>query len=105
MENKHLYLDAGLTLQSLSTLTGLSTRLISQVVNENARVNLSDWLNNFRVEEAKRRLADPAWQSAKIATIAFDCGFNTLSSFNTVFKTKTAQTPSEYRARYRMNAN
>ncbi|WP_128543315.1 helix-turn-helix domain-containing protein [Larkinella soli] len=105
VQEKRWYLDADLSLPKLARLTGFSVRDISQAINENAGTNLSDWLNGFRIAEARRRLADPAWQSAKIAAIAYDCGFNTLSSFNTVFKAKTARTPSEYRALYRVSPN
>ena len=56
-----------------------------------------DCINQYRVEEAKLLLIDPSKSAHKIASIAFDAGFNSISTFNDVFKKITGQTPSQYR--------
>ncbi len=53
-------------------------------------------MNEYRIEEVKRRMVDPAYKHLTILAIAYDAGFNSKSSFNTIFKQKTGQTPSEY---------
>ncbi|RDB02763.1 helix-turn-helix domain-containing protein [Runella aurantiaca] len=92
-----VYLDADLTLQSLAQQLQLGTREMSQIINEQTKTNFSDWINEFRIEDAKRRILSKEYRQQKIAAVAFDSGFNTLSSFNAVFKTKTGYTPTEYR--------
>lgn len=95
--NEQVYLDADLDLQSLANKMQLSPRELSQIINENASTNFSDWLNGFRIEDAKRKIISEEYQNQKIAAVAFDSGFNTLSSFNAVFKNKTGYTPTEYK--------
>jgi len=54
-------------------------------------------VNHYRVEEAKQLLLEPAKEDHKIASIAYDAGFNSLSTFNDVFKKITGTTPSQFR--------
>lgn len=61
--------------------------------------NFATFLNEHRVEEAKRRLADPARAREQIATIAFDLGYASLAPFNRAFRQIAGTTPSEYRAK------
>ena len=56
-----------------------------------------DFINEYRLDEVKQALTDPAKQHLKILAIAFDAGFNSKTSFNTIFKKHTGMTPSEYR--------
>ncbi|MDX2068165.1 MAG: helix-turn-helix domain-containing protein [Haliscomenobacter sp.] len=97
VEAQQLYLDADLTLQKLAEMVGLTAREISQVINLQTQTNFSDWINGFRIEAAKRKITSREYRNQKIAAIAFDSGFNTLSSFNATFKNKTGYTPTEYR--------
>lgn len=95
-----LYLDADLTLQKLAEMVALTPREVSQVINLQTQTNFSDWINDFRIEAAKQKISSREYRNQKIAAIAFDSGFNTLSSFNAVFKNKTGYTPTEYRNSY-----
>jgi AraC-like DNA-binding protein len=103
--SEKLFLESSLSLQQVSYRMGIPAREVSQLVNENTATNFSNWVNEFRVQEARQRLTSEQYQDYKIAAIAFDCGFNTLSSFNSIFKAKTGQTPSEYRTFHRINLN
>jgi AraC-like DNA-binding protein len=49
------------------------------------------------VEEAKQLLMLPGKENYKIASIAYDAGFNSLSTFNEIFRKRTGITPSQYR--------
>jgi AraC-like DNA-binding protein len=91
------YKDTQLTLPKLAKLSGASPNLLSQAINEKARQNFPDYINSYRVKEAQILLADSSYANQKIASIAFDAGFNTLSAFNLAFKKFTQSTPSEYR--------
>lgn len=91
------YLNANLSIQDLAQQTGLSAKLISQVINEQRQLNFSAFINTYRIEEAQKRLTAEAYRDYTIASIAYDCGFNSISSFNTTFKAMTQQTPSQFR--------
>jgi AraC-like DNA-binding protein len=61
--------------------------------------NFNQMANHFRIEEAKRRLTDAAYDHLPILTIAFDCGFGSIGPFNRAFKAQTGLTPQQFRNR------
>ncbi|MES9930149.1 MAG: helix-turn-helix domain-containing protein, partial [Candidatus Thiodiazotropha sp. 6PDIVS] len=73
-----------------------SPNYLSQVINEQSGYNFFDFINRYRVDEAKRCLTTPSGQS-NVLSIALDSGFNSKSAFYTAFKRHTGQTPSQYR--------
>ncbi len=91
------YLNPKLSIQDLAAQTNLPAKVISQVINEQLQLNFSAFINTYRIEEAKEKLTAEAYRQYTIASIAYDCGFNSISSFNTTFKTITKQTPSQFR--------
>ncbi|CAG4999953.1 HTH-type transcriptional activator RhaR [Dyadobacter sp. CECT 9275] len=95
--HEKVYQDPDLSIQSLAKQMQLTARELSQIINEQSGTNFSDWVNCLRIEDAKKRIISEEYQNQKIAAIAFDSGFNTLSSFNAVFKTKTGYSPTEYK--------
>jgi len=99
MEPEKVYTDGNLTLQKLATKLSIPVQHLSQVVNEQLNQNILDFINTHRVDEAKRRLLDPARKHLSILAIAEEVGFNSKSSFNAVFKKHANITPSEFRKR------
>ena len=99
MESEKLFLDAELGIEKLSVIVGQSKHDISRVINERMGINFFDFVNNYRVDAAKHLLADPAMSRFTIAAVAFECGFNSVSAFNAVFKKFEGVTPSAYRKR------
>ncbi len=97
METQRPYLSADFTLAKCATLTNIPGHILSYLMSESLKQNFLHFTNSYRIEEAKRMLSDANKQHLSIAGIAFDCGFNTLSSFNTAFKKFTNSTPSEFR--------
>ncbi|MBC7947983.1 MAG: helix-turn-helix transcriptional regulator [Chitinophagaceae bacterium] len=97
MDEKKPYLDPALTINDLAALARCNRHHLSQVLNESIQRSFYDYVNYYRVEEAKLLLHDPSRASHKIASIAYDAGFNSLSTFNEVFRKTTGQTPSQYR--------
>lgn len=97
LKQDKLYLDNNLTLSLLSERMKLQPYLASELINRFAGVSFFDFINQHRVEEVKQRLTDPMHSSLSILGIAYDCGFNTKSSFNAAFKKFTNLTPSEFR--------
>ncbi len=97
METARPWLDPELTIKDLADHLGISRHHITQVINENLHKNFFQWINNYRIEEVKKRLRDPRFQHLTIVALAYDCGFNSKSAFNSIFKKATGQTPSEFR--------
>jgi AraC-like DNA-binding protein len=104
MTHEKLFLHPSLTLGEIAQKLNVVPRYLSQVINELKGQNFYDFVNTYRIEEAKRILSDPSHNEEKILAVLFDCGFNSKSVFNTVFKKYTGITPSEYRRKYKKSA-
>jgi AraC-like DNA-binding protein len=99
MERERAYLDPEITLPKLAQSLDIPVAHLSRVINESCGRNFYEFINRYRVEEAKRRLAVPDAGGEKLIAVAMDCGFNSLPTFNRVFKEMTGRTPSGYRKR------
>lgn len=97
MNEKQLYLDTDLNLVSLAKKLDISTHQLSEFINTEYRQGFSDYVNGFRVEAAKTFLVDR--KDLSIIEIVFECGFNSKSTFNLVFRKLAGCTPREYRLR------
>lgn len=97
METDKPYLSGDLTIQTLAQRLGIPSYQVSQIINDRLKQNFFDFVNGYRVEEAKKRLRDPNYQHYSILSIAFDVGFNSKSAFNAAFKKHTQSTPSAFR--------
>jgi AraC-like DNA-binding protein len=97
MEQEKIYCETDLTLQDLARRLHSSTHQVSQVINEGMKKNFYDLVNGYRVAEAKRLLLDPKTRNYTIISVGHDAGFNSKTTFNTVFKKFTGLTPSDYR--------
>jgi AraC-like DNA-binding protein len=91
--------NPSLSLKSLSESLHVSPQVLSQVINQKSTGNFNSFVNAFRIEEAKRLLHQEEFKNQTIASIAFEVGFNSISSFNTAFKKATGETPMAYRQR------
>ena len=96
MTEEKPFLDSELTLGTLATELNVHPDHLSQAINAELSINFYDFVNGYRVEEAKERLQDPANQQFSILGIALDSGFNSKSSFNRIFKKNTGLTPSQF---------
>jgi AraC-like DNA-binding protein len=97
MASENLFLDEEITLLKLAQRLEIPASHLSQVINEHLGRNYFEFINRYRVEEAKRRLARAESSQDKLITVALDCGFNSVATFNRVFKELTGRTPSAYR--------
>jgi AraC-like DNA-binding protein len=97
MEAEKPYMDAELTVAKLAEKLSVPAPHLSQIINERLNQNFVDFINTHRVEEAKRRLQDLSKKHYSVLAIAEEVGFNSKSSFNSVFKKHTRMTPSEFR--------
>ncbi|WP_425037316.1 helix-turn-helix domain-containing protein [Primorskyibacter sp. S187A] len=94
MEVDHLHRDPNLSLWALARHTGASSNYISQTLNEVMGESFFDFVNSYRIAEAKTLLATT---DASVLTITYDVGFNARSSFYNAFKRHTGQTPTNFR--------
>jgi AraC-like DNA-binding protein len=97
MADKKPYLRPDLTISDLAMMVKCTRHHLSQLLNESFQRSFYDYVNQYRVEEAKQLLLGPARDNHKIASIAYDSGFNSLSTFNEIFRKMTGQTPSQFR--------
>ncbi len=97
MDVEKVYCHADVSLQSLAEKLSLSPHLLSQVLNEQLNRNFWDYINSYRIEEAKRILQSPGGAQRKIVAVAFDVGFNTTVAFYNAFKKYTNMTPSQFK--------
>lgn len=97
MNKKKPYLDSDLTLNKLSGMLSVSVHHLSEVINKKLNQNYYDFINKYRIEEFKARIEDPSFANYSLLSIAFDSGFKSKTSFNTIFKKITGKTPSEYK--------
>jgi AraC-like DNA-binding protein len=97
LTKEKLYREPELTLQHLADRLQLPSYLVSQAINEGMKKTFYDLVNGYRVEEAKRLLLDPSTLNYTILSVGFEAGFNSKTTFNTVFKKFTGQTPTAYR--------
>lgn len=96
LQNEKLYRDEDLNLRRLSRKLGLPDRSVSQAVNRIRDMNLSQFVNEFRVQDACQLLRST---DKTILEISLTAGFATRSNFNREFTRITGQTPSGWRAK------
>jgi len=97
METQKPYLIASLSLNDLANKLSLSARYLSQVINDSLNQNFFDFINSYRIEEAKRLFSHPAQRRKTVLEILFEVGFNSKSVFNNAFKKHTGFTPTEFK--------
>jgi AraC-like DNA-binding protein len=99
-EQKAVYLNSDISLKGVADILSVNARDLSQVINEHEGRNFSEFVNQYRLAKAKVVLADARYGQEKIASIAYDCGFGNVTSFNLAFKAATQLTPSQYRNQF-----
>jgi AraC-like DNA-binding protein len=96
MEKDKLFLDNELNLATVAGKLGISIHETSFLINETTKDNFYNFINNYRVEEAKKLLASAKMEELNILGIAFASGFNSKTTFNTTFKKLVGISPSQY---------
>ena len=100
MKEDKLFLHDDLSLNKLSESIAESENHISETLSQFLNTKFFQFVNCFRVEEAKKALQN---SDKLITNIAFDVGFNSKSTFNTAFKKLVGHSPSAYRNTLREN--
>lgn len=100
LASEKLHCQSRIKLEDLALRLATTSRNLSQTINQNKNKNFSEYINEWRIQEIKNMLSDTSKKDQKIATLAFACGFNNLTSFNQLFRLKTGFTPSQYRKHF-----
>ncbi len=95
MMKEMMYRDMGCNRKTIAEAVNVSEHLLSRIINQHFKKNISEYVNGYRVEEAKKRLRE---EDTSITVIAFEVGFSSIASFNRVFKEMVGHSPTEYRA-------
>ncbi|MVO09385.1 helix-turn-helix domain-containing protein [Flavobacterium sp. TP390] len=97
ISSKKPFLDNELSLVKLASLLNVSPHILSYLINKGFDENFFQFVNRYRIEEAKKLLLDPKMAHLSLLGIGFEVGFNSKTVFNTTFKKVTGQTPSEFK--------
>ena len=97
MEKEKVYRDMDISLQTLAEKVATTPHILSQVLNEKLNRSFPDYINSYRVEEARKIFASPRGAEKKNSTVADEVGFNNLGVFYKAFKKFTGMTPNEYK--------
>ncbi|KAA3631999.1 MAG: AraC family transcriptional regulator, partial [Bacteroidetes bacterium] len=90
------YLEPSLTLRDLAEMMELPPNHMSQLLNEGFDKNFAEFVNTYRLETFKTKVADPGLRHLTILALAYESGFNSKTVFNTFFKKMTGKTPKAY---------
>lgn len=96
MRSQKLHLNPNLTLAQLAKRAGCTQAAVSQVLNDKLDKSFNAYVNEYRIAEAKKLLADEP--QLNLETVAERCGFNSNSTFFAAFKKVAGQTPASFRA-------
>ncbi len=94
------FLDPHLSAEKLAELADISPRQLSQVLNDGVGQSFFEWINGYRIEEAKKMLAHPGQRDKTVLEILYAAGFNSKSAFHRAFKEHTGLTPTAYRKKH-----
>ena len=97
MQIDRAYVQSNLTLPRLAKAVGCSPNHLSQVINSGFGMSFFDYLNQHRINHAKKLLSCAAGHRDAILNIAFDVGFNSNSAFYSAFRKRVGITPAQFR--------
>jgi AraC-like DNA-binding protein len=96
--NGGLYLEPGMTIGSLAMVLHIPEHRLRRLINGSLGYrNFAAFVNDYRIEEAKRRLADPEMAREQIIQHAFSLGYASLAPFNRAFRERVGVSPTEFR--------
>lgn len=98
MSAERPHLDPHLSVARLAAAVGLAPRELSRVIGDSPDGSFYNFVNRFRVDEARQLLADPAEARTSVEAIGLMAGFRSRSTFYAAFKRETGVTPAQYRA-------
>ena len=99
MESQKLFLKQNLNIEEFSKRINLSVKDVSAVINKHYGTNFFEFMNSYRVEEAKRLLGATEHADMTVMDVLLQSGFNSKSAFHRFFNRLVGMSPTEYRKR------
>lgn len=96
MEEEKLYLNPDLNLKLLAQYLQVSEKVCSRVLSQGLQSNFNQVINGYRIEAFKDKIRNGAHKEYTLTSIAYDCGFDSKSTFNRAFKLVTDMPPSQF---------
>ncbi|MCG6191164.1 helix-turn-helix domain-containing protein [Maribellus maritimus] len=96
VENNELYKKNKLTITELSKQLDTNPKYLSQAINHRLNLGFVDFINNYRVEEAKKQMLNVENSHLTLETIGLMAGFKSKSAFFRAFKKVTNSTPNQF---------
>jgi AraC-like DNA-binding protein len=100
MQTEKPYLHHFLNLEQLATQLEMHPRALSVTIKQHFDTNFYEFVNSYRIDEAKQMLANPELQDKTMIDILGECGFNSKATYNTFFKKLVGCTPTQFRAKH-----
>lgn len=100
LKSQKPYMNPDYSLQMMADDLHISREKLSYLINTGQQKNFYKFINEFRIEEVKEKLQDPRFNHFTVLGIGLECGFNSKSSFNRIFKEETGLTPSEFKKQH-----
>ncbi|MGV8835282.1 helix-turn-helix domain-containing protein [Cellvibrio sp.] len=97
MEVQKLFLKQNLNIDEFSKRINLPVKEVSAVINKHYGTNFFEFMNSYRVEEAKRLLGDAQHADMTVMDVLLHAGFNSKSAFHRFFNRLVGMSPTEYR--------
>ncbi|MDD4990603.1 MAG: AraC family transcriptional regulator [Paludibacter sp.] len=97
MEEFKPHLKEDCNIQAVSERIGISVHHLSNILNQRFEKSFPEFINEQRINEAKRILSSNNLGKVTMEAIGSECGFGSKSSFNKTFKKYTNLTPTEFR--------
>lgn len=91
------YLNSELTLKSLAENLDIHPNILSKIINDGLNKNFSDFINEYRVNAIVEKLHSGNYDHITLLGLSFECGFNSKTTFNRVFKNLKGVTPLQYK--------
>ncbi len=96
LQTEKPFTNPQLLLSDLARQLNMPQRTLSNLINEHAGTNFNQFINQYRVEEAKQMMADPAYGHLNLLGIGREAGFNSKTGFYTTFKQLAGMTPAKF---------
>jgi AraC-like DNA-binding protein len=96
VQTEKLYLNPELTLSDLSAKLNSNNSWVSYVINTGFQKNFNDFVNAYRVVDFQEKVKDPKLSHYTLLALAYECGFNSKSTFNRAVKKATGALPSAF---------
>lgn len=92
----NMYENPALVISDLSTKLNTHSKKISQVINQGFNMNFNDFVNHYRIRAVVQKIEEGEHTIQTLLSLAFECGFNSKSTFNRAFKRSTSLSPKEF---------